>query len=255
MLSMDISDNEDLKCGTNRIDRCASTTIINWFVFNFRVFSFFDCCRLPQGFDSVRHVESRQRKRTLTRFDGSLSTRRQNDRYIFKFSLFKFLWRFKFKQNFYLNLNSLGENNARWIQIANEIDKWQTCENSEQIVSRPGQRRLLVAVRSPRPSASDIRRSAGYFLIIRWHKKSAVWANKRITCCSIIISQWKQWKSSLTTLPHCDWNQVEPLQNLRPIGEIIGVSFLVSFSLSLYTHEKMSPSTSILQKTYEFNFN
>jgi hypothetical protein len=56
----------------------------------------------------------------------------------------------------------VGEDYARRIQIANEIDQWETRQDSAEIIRCSRQRRLLVAVRSPRPPASDVRRSAGY---------------------------------------------------------------------------------------------
>jgi hypothetical protein len=57
---------------------------------------------------------------------------------------------------------SVGEDYARRIQIADEIDQWETRQDSAEIVRSSRQRRLLVAVRNPRPPASDVRRSTGY---------------------------------------------------------------------------------------------
>jgi hypothetical protein len=52
----------------------------------------------------------------------------------------------------------VGEYYARRIQIADEIDQWETRQDSAEIVRCSRKRRLLVAVRSPRPPAR-LRRS------------------------------------------------------------------------------------------------
>jgi hypothetical protein len=57
---------------------------------------------------------------------------------------------------------SVGEDYARRIQIADQIDQWETRQDSAEIVRCSRQRRLLIAVRNPRPPATDVRRSAGY---------------------------------------------------------------------------------------------
>jgi hypothetical protein len=74
-------------------------------------------------------------------------------------------WRQFISLTFFSFLNyyfSVGEDYARRIQIANEIDQWETRQDSAEIIRCSRQRRLLVAVRSPRPPASDVRCSAGY---------------------------------------------------------------------------------------------